>query len=228
MNKKINELNATLKTNDDNNRMFVDKIRSEMNSEKEELNNSLKEKEKLIEDLNVTIGSKDISLNQIKRELIDKNTKNEDNVEEIKRFYEKKIQSIYKDFDDKYLKNQKHNDEKIIEIRANCMRSVDKTKDDFETKLCKTEIENKELREQLRHLKLEFEAMKMSNKFDNQKNNPKNTKTSSKQKPKLTIQLLNSDEELSEPNNTSHNQSVSKRKKLIPSSDSYLEFVRND
>ena len=239
LNEKISSLNEIIKTNEDSNRKLIEKIRSEMSLELDDMNKRLSDKEKEIQDLKITISSKEILLNQSKRESIDNKTKCDENIQEIKDFYENKIKSIYKEFDDNYQKIHKQNDEKIIEIRSNCMRTVDKTKDEYENKIYKIENENRELKEKYSHLRLESEAMKMSNPKNFSSKGLKSSASKAKPgmhcnpltKPKLDIQILDSDEEIEEMKineKTPNLSSVPKRKKLVKSNDSYLDFVKND
>jgi len=201
-----------------------------MNSRLNEVKESLDLKVKEIQELKLTISSKDIAINRLTRELSDNKSQSEQNMAEMKELYETKIQSLHKELDRKVQNCLDANDEKIIEVKAQCLRSIDKTKEEYETRVARLQNDNKELNEKYSHLRLESEARKMTNRFvSTAKTTPK---TASKYKPKantsdtktkLSVRVLDSEDECSPPR---VELVPHKRKKLIQNNDSYLEFCR--
>lgn len=199
------------------------------------------ELKKFNQDLNVSIECKEALIDRLKCENSD-----------IKELYEHKISELYREFDVKYDKCMKANDEKIIEIRANCMLSVEKTKQEYENRLARLEFDNHDLNKQLSDLRLQLEAWKCQK---GQNTNLKNVgyKSSSKKAapkhrlregdnrakvsmnfgPNLTGLLSDSEDSASiEPSNEHKNEpqppSASKRKKLAPNGEPYLSYLENE
>ncbi|CAG2109154.1 unnamed protein product [Medioppia subpectinata] len=224
---EINRSNETLKSWRQSSHQLVQRVRNESDERNDKLSADLNAKCKEMEDLKLTIASKDLDLNELRRELSDEKNKSGQNVEQIKEFYENKIQCLYREFDDNLRTISKTNDQKIIDIKADCLVAINRTQEELGQQLEKYKNENKELNEKYSHLRLESEARKMTNRFVNANRNQykfKSTNAStSDTKPKLSIRVLDSDDDSSGPTVELVPQ---KRKKLMQNNDSYLDFLK--
>jgi hypothetical protein len=231
-------MKTLLNEKEDSNNKLIEKIKNEHNLEINELKNKLETNEVEFKRLNDLINQKEIIINEFKRDLSQNKSNIENNLKEMQNYYESKIETLNKEWFEKYEKCLAQNDEKIIEIKANCLRTIDKTKEEYESQLIALKNKNNDLSERNSILRLESEARKMTTPFVNpnksvvkNKNSnvvkvvPNNRLLNNETKQKVSIQMLDT-------NNVQIEQTVKliapKRKKLIQSDDLYLQYLRDE
>lgn len=231
-------MKTLLNEKEDSNNKLIEKIKNEHNLEINELKNKLETNEVEFKRLNDLINEKEIIINEFKRDLSQNKSNIENNLKEMQKYYESKIETLNKEWFEKYEKCLAQNDEKIIEIKANCLRTIDKTKEEYESQLIALKNKNNDLSERNSILRLESEARKMTTPFVNpnksvvkNKNSnvvkvvPNNRSLNNETKQKVSIQMLDT-------NNVQIEQTVKliapKRKKLIQSDDLYLQYLRDE
>jgi hypothetical protein len=231
-------MKTLLNEKEDSNNKLIEKIKNEHNLEINELKNKLETNEVEFKRLNDLINEKEIIINEFKRDLNQNKSNIENNLKEMQKYYESKIETLNKEWFEKYEKCLAQNDEKIIEIKANCLRTIDKTKEEYESQLIALKNKNNDLSERNSILRLESEARKMTTPFVNpnksvvkNKNSnvvkvvPNNRSLNNETKQKVSIQMLDT-------NNVQIEQTVKliapKRKKLIQSDDLYLQYLRDE
>jgi len=234
-------MSGLLNEKEESNNRLIEKMKNDFSLELNELKNNLESNEVQIKRLNDLINEKEIIIDELRTELNENKSNTGDNINEIENYYESKIETLKKEWADKYNKCLELNDEKIIEVKANCLRTIEKTKEEYESQLIAVKNENKDLSERYSHLRLEFEARKMTTPFVNPnksnsnsivKNSCANVATvapnrsaTSDNKQKVSIKVLDSNSVHIEP----MVQLVPpKRKKLVQINDLYLQFLKDE